>query len=328
MSFAWNTPVLAPGKINLFLHIVGRRPDGYHLLQSVFALIDLADELRFLQRIDNDIVLSHPIRGVPQEKDLVWRAAQLLKNAALEQGISCCGVDIYVSKRLPMGGGLGGGSSDAATTLLALNRLWQLNFSAEKLAQLGIQLGADVPFFLLTKPGKNAAFVEEIGEKVTPIAIETGFLALFKPSCSVATAIAFSAPELTRNTKPVTIADFAGQAPVRAHKLALNAFSAMKNDLQPVVCSRFAEVQSALAWIGSREFGNDEITKSTFKPEWSRMSGSGACVFAVCRNEFEVMSLIEKTEQQTAEDKNSAQWLEQAWAIKVLSEHPMSNWML
>jgi 4-diphosphocytidyl-2-C-methyl-D-erythritol kinase len=320
MSFSWGAPVIAPGKINLFLHIVGRRPDGYHLLQSVFVLINLADELRFSQRTDADIVLSHPIIGVPQEKDLVWRAAYLLKNVAIEQKIPCCGVDIFVSKRLPMGGGLGGGSSDAAATLLALNRLWQLNYSAEKLAQIGLQLGADVPFFLLAKPGKNAAFVEGIGEKVTPIAIETGFLALFKPRCSVATATAFSAPELTRNTKPVTISDFAGQSSGVAHTLTMNVFSAMRNDLQPVVASRFTEVQSALAWIGSRE-----STKSPFsEPEWSRMSGSGACVFAVCRNEFEATSLIE----QAVKSENSTHWFEKAWAVQVLSEHPMSDWML
>ena len=188
--------LLAPAKLNLFLHIVGRRNDGYHELQSVFILIDLCDQIKLTLRRDGEIVRSGDVIG-DIDKDLCLRAARLLK----KQSNCNLGVEIEVTKRIPAGAGLGGGSSDAATTLMGLNKLWELNFSTDQLIPIGTSLGADVPFFLL---GTNA-WVEGIGEKLTPIDVPSTSFAVIWPGVSQATSEIFSHSDLTRNTKYVTM---------------------------------------------------------------------------------------------------------------------------
>ena len=191
---------LAPAKINLFLHITGRRPDGYHTLQTVFQLLDWGDTLHFTRRNDGLVTRSTEIAGVPAEHDLTVRAAALLKT---HTG-STEGVNIEIEKRLPMGGGLGGGSSDAATTLLALNRLWKLNVPRKELQELALKLGADVPFFVF---GKNA-FAQGVGETLDVVQLPPRHFLVVTPRVQVPTAAIFSEKALTRDSKPLTITDF------------------------------------------------------------------------------------------------------------------------
>jgi 4-diphosphocytidyl-2-C-methyl-D-erythritol kinase len=246
----------APAKLNLFLHIVGQRPDGYHLLQSVFRFIDYGDRLRFTVRDDGQVTRSTELPGVAPEKDLVVRAARLLK-----EHTGCgLGVEIAVEKCLPMGGGLGGGSSDAATTLLALNRLWQLNLPRVALQQLGLRLGADVPVFVFGE----SAFAEGIGERLQPIRLPSAWYVVLIPPVSVATAEIFAAPELTRNTTSI--------------KIPLLLTAELRNDLQAVVCKRYPKVAEYLNWLGQR--GR------------ARMTGSGACVFAEFDSEDEASQVL------------------------------------
>ena len=248
----------APAKINLFLHIVGRRPDGYHLLQSVFRLIDLQDTIYIRIREDGEIHRASEHPDVPEAQDLTIRAAHLLKTHA-----NCSlGTDIAIEKRIPMGGGLGGGSSDAATVLIALNYLWKLNLSRKVLMALGLQLGADVPFFIF---GKNA-WVEGVGEKIQEIALPANHYLVLTPKIHVSTAQIFNAKELTRNTFPTTIA----------------AFSEMQdflhNDLEAVVCQQHPAVKACLDWL-------NQYSKA-------RMSGSGASVFIAQKTEAEVNNIL------------------------------------
>lgn len=238
----------APAKLNLFLHVVGRRPDGYHLLQSAFALIDTADTLRFRVREDGVIRRVSELEGVPPESDLVVRAARLLQR---ETGTPL-GADIEVDKRLPMGGGLGGGSSDAATTLVVLDRLWGTRLGRPALQALGARLGADVPFFVF---GRNA-WVEGIGERLTPLDLPPAWYLVLVPPVAVPTAAIFGAPELTRDTEPLKMADFSGYG----------GSGRFRNDLEPVVAHRYPPVREHLEWL-SRQGGG-------------RLTGSGACVFA------------------------------------------------
>ena len=252
----------APAKLNLFLHVVGRRADGYHLLQTVFRFIDFGDTLSFKARADGVIVRVTDLPGVPAEQDLVVRAARLLQESA---GVKR-GVDIAVEKRLPMGGGLGGGSSDAATTLLVLNRLWGVDYSREQLMGLGLQLGADVPIFIF---GRNA-FAEGIGEQLTAVELPPAWYVVLMPSVQVPTAEIFSAPELTRNTLPVKISPFsAGRDCLEGH-----------NDLEPVVMRRYPRVAEHLGWL--KRYGN------------ARMTGSGACVFAAFETERQAREVLAK----------------------------------
>lgn len=238
---------LAPAKLNLFLHVVGQRVDGYHLLQTVFRLIDFSDQMNFVLRKDRIVKLQSPIPGVPEDNDLCVRAARLLQQ---ESGVSC-GVDIHLEKRIPLGGGLGGGSSDAATTLLALNRLWGLNWTRSRLMQLGLKLGADVPVFIF---GENA-FAEGIGEKLTPITLPPAWYLVLTPPALVPTAQVFASKELTRNTIPIKIPAF---SPEQGH-----------NDLEPVVCGLYPVVAHYLGWLKQLE-----------GTRMAAMTGSGACVFA------------------------------------------------
>lgn len=275
----------APAKLNLFLHVTGRRSDGYHLLQSVFQLIDLQDTLHFDLRDDDAIVRTTDIAGVPPEQDLVVRAAQLLRIAASERGIVTAGVDIAIDKRLPMGGGIGGGSSDAATTLLALNQLWETGFTRAELMRLGLSLGADVPFFLL---GENA-FVEGIGERLTPLATPSTWFVVVHPGVAVPTPIIFKDPELTRDSKVVTIADFSRRLP---------GFG--KNDLQAVAARAFPPVADALKWLS--EFGD------------ARMTGSGACVFVALASDAEADAALRKMPDG---------W--RGWKTRTLDAHPLAR---
>jgi 4-diphosphocytidyl-2-C-methyl-D-erythritol kinase len=246
----------APAKLNLFLHVVGRRQDGYHLLQSVFRFLDYADSLSFRVRDDGVIKRDYTLAGVPAQHDLCVQAAKLLQRTADAR----LGVDIMLEKKLPLGGGLGGGSSDAATTLLALNRLWKLGFTREKLQHLGLQLGADVPVFVF---GQNA-FAEGVGEVLQAISLPPAWYVVLVPKVSVSTAEIFADPELTRNTNRIKITAF---STARGH-----------NDLEPVVCRKYPQVAQHLAWL--KQFGA------------ARMTGSGACVFAEYATEKEAREVL------------------------------------
>ena len=249
--------LLAPAKLNLFLHVIGRRPDGYHLLQSVFLLLDFGDAINFSRRNDGVIRRLSDLPGVNEDVDLVVRAAQALKReAAYVPGSAALGVDINVDKKIPMGGGLGGGSSDAATTLLGLNRLWNLNFPREKLQKIGLALGSDVPFFVF---GCNA-FVEGIGEQLQAVTLPSWWYLVLTPPVQVPTPAVFAHPELTRDTFPIKILDFSAQG-------LLNT----RNDLQPVVLKAFPQVSRCFEALQAVS------QKSVFGV---RMTGSGACVFA------------------------------------------------
>lgn len=243
-------PWPAPAKVNLFLHILGRRPDGYHDLQTCFQFVDWCDELRIEVRTDGRIRRLAGAPGVADEADLCVRAARALQDAA----DGSLGADIAVAKRIPMGAGLGGGSSDAATTLVALNALWGLGWSVDQLAELGLKLGADVPVFVRGR----VAFGEGVGERLTaltaPRAPKEPIYLIIKPNVSISTAAVFTDPELTRNSAPITIDGF----------LALGG----RNDCTGVVRRRYPAVAEALDWL------------SRFGP--ARLTGTGACIFLAC----------------------------------------------
>ena len=242
-------PWPAPGKLNLFLHVVGRRPDGYHLLQTAFQFIDLSDELRFWKRPPGVIERLGEVSGVPADLDLSVRAARALAARASKR----VGVAIEVRKLLPVGGGVGGGSSDAATTLVALNRLWELDVSADELARLGLSLGADVPVFLQG----SAAWAEGVGERLTPVDFPERVYLLIRPDVAVSTAEVFGAPELTRDSPVLTIRGF--------------LTTGGRNDCEAVVRRRFPEVAEALDWLG--------------KFAAAKLTGTGSCVFAAMPDE-------------------------------------------
>ncbi|MBW0148811.1 4-(cytidine 5'-diphospho)-2-C-methyl-D-erythritol kinase [Marinobacter arenosus] len=238
----------SPAKLNLFLHIVGRRPDGYHELQTLFQFLDFGDELSFTLTPERPgIRLTDPVPDVPDDENLIVRAAKAL--AARAPG-PLPGVSIGINKRLPMGGGLGGGSSNAATTLLALNHLWQLHVPLDDLAELGLTLGADVPVFVRG----HAAFGEGVGEKLTPASPPEDWFVILKPSCNINTGKIFSEEGLTRNTPRIKIAPaFEGDA------------SRYRNDCEDVVRKLYPEVNRSLEWLA--QFGP------------ARLTGTGACIF-------------------------------------------------
>jgi 4-diphosphocytidyl-2-C-methyl-D-erythritol kinase len=241
----WTSEWPAPAKLNLFLHVVGRRPDGYHLLQTVFRFIECADYLRFAPRVDGEIVLATPTPGVAEEADLTVRAARMLQaHTGCRQGAS-----ITLRKHLPMGGGLGGGSSDAATVLLALNHLWQTGLPRSELERIGLALGADVPVFV---HGRNC-FAEGVGERFIDLELPAATYLILHPAAHVPTAAIFGAATLRRDTPPL---DPSQWRPGIGH-----------NDLEPVACAAFPPVAAALDWLRG------------FAPE-AMMTGSGACVFA------------------------------------------------
>lgn len=234
---------LAPAKLNLFLHITGRRADGYHTLQTVFQFLDIADQISLQVTSSAEIRRRRPLANVSPDQDLTVRAARLLQ---AEAGVTR-GVEISVEKCLPMGAGLGGGSSDAATVLVALNRLWEIGFSEDRLAALGLRLGADVPVFVRGR----AAWAEGVGEQLVPIAPPEPWYLVLIPPVTVSTAEIFSAPELTRHTPPIRIPDFLA--------------GAGGNDCEAVVRGRYPVVGQFLDWLS--QFGR------------ARLTGTGACVF-------------------------------------------------
>ncbi len=234
----------APAKLNLMLRVLGRRADGYHRLQTIFQFIDRCDRIRIRPRADGAIIRTRGAAEVPADEDLVIRAARLLQRTA-----ACrVGAEIDVEKVLPMGGGLGGGSSDAATTLVALNQLWDLRLDQDRLASLGLELGADVPVFVRG----TAAWGEGVGERLTPVSLPEPWFVVLRPPCHVSTATVFNDPELTRDSDPITIARF------------LEGDS--RNDCLPVVLQRFPIVREAFEWLNVR--GSAQLT------------GTGSCLFA------------------------------------------------
>ena len=283
----------APAKLNLFLHVVGRRADGYHLLQTLFRFIDLQDTLHFSLREDGEIRRTNAVEGVPEERDLCVRAARLLQS---DTGCAL-GVDITVEKHIPMGGGLGGGSSDAATTLIALNRLWSLGLSRKRLMQLGLRLGADVPVFVF---GENA-FAEGVGEQLQAYPLpEAWYLVLFPP-VQVPTAQIFAHPELTRNAVSITMRALSERQLCDERQL--------RNDLQPLVCELYPEVARFIASLDDLRAGHD-FGKAM-------MTGSGSCVFA----EFSSRSAAETVMKQLPDGMRGV-------VAQGLAKHPLHDWVL
>ncbi len=254
----------SPAKLNLFLYITGRRPDGYHNLQTLFQFLDYGDTLHIEPRTDGILRLLTPINGVADEENLIVRAARLLMKAAQESGRlpAGSGADIGIDKRLPMGGGLGGGSSNAATTLVALNHLWQCGFSEDELAQLGLQLGADVPVFVRGR----AAFAEGVGERLVPVAPAEKWYLVLHPGVHISTPEIFNDPDLPRET------------PVRSIETLLNC--EFSNDCEVIARKRFREVDAALLWL------------LEYAP--SRLTGTGACVFAEFDTELAARQVLEQ----------------------------------
>ncbi|MBF7141933.1 MULTISPECIES: 4-(cytidine 5'-diphospho)-2-C-methyl-D-erythritol kinase [Pseudomonas] len=252
----------APAKLNLMLHILGRRADGYHELQTLFQFLDHGDELEFAVREDGIIQLHGELQGVPADSNLIVKAARRLQ---AEAGISL-GADIWLRKVLPMGGGIGGGSSDAATTLVALNRLWKAHWSEDRLAELGLALGADVPVFIRGR----AAFAEGIGEKLTPVDPPEPWYLVLVPQVAVSTAEIFSDPLLTRDSPPIKV-----RSVLRGNS---------RNDCQPIVEQRYPDVRNALSLLS--------------KFTSARLTGTGSCVFGAFPNKAEadkVLALLTDT---------------------------------
>lgn len=256
----------SPAKLNLFLYITGQRADGYHSLQTLFQFLDYGDTISIEPRTDGSLHLLTPVAGVAEKDNLIIRAARILMKKAREtEGISTGGADIRIDKRLPMGGGLGGGSSNAATTLVALNHLWQCGLSENELAAMGLMLGADVPVFVRG----HAAFAQGAGEILTPMAPPEKWYLVVHPGVSIPTSLIFSDPELPRNTPPGS-----------AETLLKGKFS---NDCEVIARKRFPEVDAALCWL------------LEYAP--ARLTGTGACVFA----EFDTASAAVQVLKQAPE---------------------------
>jgi 4-diphosphocytidyl-2-C-methyl-D-erythritol kinase len=298
MSVRFLFDVAAPAKLNLFLHITGQRPDGYHFLQSVFMLIDWCDTLHFERRGDG-LIARHDLTAALPADDLCLRAARLLQAEAT----TSFGADISIAKHVPWGAGMGGGSSDAASTLLALNRLWGLNWPLSKLLALGLKLGADVPFFL----GGHNAWVEGIGEKLTPLDLPQRHFAVVKPAAGLETRVVFGDARLVRNTPAATLGGFTAhskQAQLQGKRL----LEFGRNDLQPVAEKHCNEVTKASELLQT-VFGN------------SRMTGSGSSVFAERGGEsFELESSAFSAAIASLPD---------TWVTRMCSnlpQHPLANW--
>ncbi len=251
----------APAKLNLFLHITGRRDDGYHLLQSVFQFLDYGDELKFTLREDGKIHRVTDVPGVSENEDLIVCAAKALQQATGVQQ----GVDIHIEKKLPMGGGVGGGSSDAATTLVALNHLWKTGLELDRLAEIGLALGADIPVFIQGK----TAFAEGVGEKLQPIKIPEPWFLVVKPQIHVSTAKIFNDSQLTRNSPAIKICDL---------KTSATGIDNLENVCEPIAARHYPEIAEVISYL--KRYGN------------ARMTGTGACVFTGFENEAEAKQAL------------------------------------
>lgn len=308
----------APAKLNLFLHVLGQRDNGYHELQTAFDLIDLQDTMHFGVRNDGAIMHRGRINGLAFENDLAVKAARLLAGVSETR----LGANIELVKRIPVGGGLGGGSSNAATALLALNRLWGINWPATRLARLAVQLGADVPVFV----HGTAALATGIGEKLTPLNLPEQHYIVVAPPSSVPTAEIFNAPELTRDSKPLKI------SPLSRGRMGSDG----KNDLEPVACKRYPQVEKALAALtkagkgliktrGSGFRATEFGPKSASNAPWAdfipwpsaRMSGSGSCVFLPVPD-LEIAEIVAR--------KVEAMRVGKVYTVRSLNQHPLRNW--
>ena len=267
----------APAKLNLDLRIIGRRADGYHLLESIFCLIDLCDTVWLLPREDGQIILHNPAGGIPPEQDLSHRAARLLQQFSGSPD----GVEIWLGKHIPSGGGLGGGSSDAATVLFALNHLWHTAVPPETLRALGLKLGADVPFFLFGQ----SAFVQGIGEILSPLAVPEQWYVVVRPDAHVTTPKIFTHPNLTRNSPPCAQPSFTQLQPFR-------------NDMQAVVLAEYPPVAAAFRLL--QDYGTPQLT------------GSGACLFIACTTQGEAEYIYSRLPENLA-----------AWCVPGLDRHPL-----
>ena len=295
----------APAKLNLFLHVVGRRADGYHLLESLFRLVSLSDTLTIDLRADGKISRESSIAAVVAEADdLVVRAAQALQNATGTRQ----GAHIAVHKRIPVGGGLGGGSSDAATVLMALNRLWRTGLTRAELMALALPLGADVPFFLLGQ----SAFVTGIGERCTPVALPETAYVVFKPKESVSTALVFGSPHLTRDTETVKMSDFSG----RRWFLGNSPFGA--NDLEPVVLQAFPSIALTREWLIDQGYD-------------VRLTGSGACFFSEFDGPLQALLAYEGLQAKLktfVSGTSEHDVLQSAFVCDGLPSHPLQHWLV
>lgn len=272
----------APAKLNLFLHVIGRREDGYHLLQTAFRFIDHSDRLRFDITHNGVIRHANPIPGLTETDDLCVRAAKLLRQRS---GRESLGVEIHLEKNIPLGGGLGGGSSDAATTLIALNRLWGIDWERERLMVLGLELGADVPVFIY---GRNA-FAEGVGEELYAVDLPSAWYVVLTPPVQISTAAVFTSKELTRNTIPIKMAAFSmGQG---------------HNDLEPVAMRMQPVIAEWLEWL-KQQHGTTKVA----------MSGSGSCVFA----EFSSESAAREVFGRLPGDMSG-------FVVSGLARHPLSD---
>lgn len=289
----------APAKLNLFLHVTGRRNDGYHLLETVFDMVDLCDRLTLRVRNDGALIRRDTLPGITPEQDLTVRAARLL---AEETGCRL-GVDIAIDKQIPIGAGLGGGSSDAATILLGLNRLWNLRLTRRQLMRLAVRLGADVPFFVFGR----TAYATGIGEKLQALPLPPAIHVIVVPPVPVSTAGAFSAPGLTRDTKPLTISGLSRESSARRGR----------NDLEPVVCAANPAVSMALTALkqAAGQAGLDALA--------ARMTGSGSCVFLPVPDESVATSIREDLSRRRSGPTES---IGDIIVVRSLARHPLSDW--
>lgn len=301
--------VPAPAKINLFLHVTGRRSDGYHLLQTAFRFIDLCDTLDFEARSDGLIVREgEHLAGLAAPDDLVVRAAQVLQDATGTKQ----GAQIRYQKNIPSGGGLGGGSSDAASTLIALNRLWDTRLTRKELMRLGLSLGADVPVFIYGQP----AFAEGIGEILTPLSLPERAYLVVQPTQHVSTAGVFSSPDLTRDSTSVTIAVFTDWQTTNAANKGLASVPLFgRNDLESVVFAKYPRVSEVAVWLGQQGCN-------------ARMTGSGACFFV----EFSTLTQAVVHQQQIIckmlnRESENAVAVQKTWACAGLFDHPLRHWI-
>jgi len=299
--------VPAPAKINLFLHVTGRRPDGYHLLETVFRFIGLYDTLSFDLRADGGIGREgDTLPGLLEADDLVVRAARALQQATGTRQ----GAQIRYTKRIPSGAGLGGGSSDAATTLIALNRLWNTGLEREALMRLALPLGADVPVFIYGKP----AFARGIGEILEPVSLPERAYVVVQPPQSIPTASIFSSPHLTRDSDCITIAVFTEWQTKNASESSNSGGDFFgRNDLEPVVFTQYPAVSAAARWLGQQGAS-------------VRMSGSGSCLFAEFVTQDQAEMFRGKILGKISRESGGAEIIQNAWACPGLTDHPLRSW--